>query len=778
MSEPKKEAADGGGVSAASASQPQNPPSDPVQKEGLTVHDGGVPIGHVRSLAEVDGFRQICRAHGLSSATFIAAWREQSVDGYPRRTDGIRIRNGEIEVQGDVPMPDDATAKRLLEAHAAANFPKLQTLRHIDAGPPGVDLGSKDVFICHNVAGDIVMVHERYHTKDGGKGFIPWTFWEDREWRKMEPEVMPFFGLPGHGDAATLFLHEGSKAARRVKDIIAGEIAADKFPWFDAMQYGHHVGWIGGVHAIGRSDWAGLAALGWSRIVIIADNDKKGMKAAQRIARRFSRNVFILMFDQQFADGHDCGDDWPPSLFDERGCHTGPTMEDCLVPATKATFVVPAEGRGRPTVLLRDEYAETIAYTVDPPRFMHRHRPSRDLSADEFNSMVAPFSDVKDTATKVLGHIECQHDRLVYHPGFAAGTLQLDGARCFNVYEGPRLRPAKGDVAPWLEYLEHLIPDAEERAMVVRWLVTLIAKPGVRMRYGLLLISTTQGVGKNTLANVLKLLLGSANVSFPSENSVVESAFNGWAARKRLIFIAEIYSGHSRKAYDKLKSVLADDDLEVNEKHVKQYWLANWATVIACSNSEAALHLDDEDRRWLVPTVAETLKPSEWWLAFYAWVNGEGASFIFQWALDHASTGDFVRTGDHAPWSKRKRAIADASRSEGQQLAISFAEHLAGLDRRVIVRISDVRRWIAFNRGFRRGDEADVSDRRLEKPSTIIAAMKKVQGVTIWADGLRPKFGATREAVVMNFRPAEGEAWTDIKGHLTDLEGVKLDAPM
>jgi hypothetical protein len=47
--------------------------------------------------------------------------------------------------------------------------------------------------------------------------------------------------------------------------------------------------------------------------------------------------------------------------------------------------------------------------------------------------------------------------------------------------------------------------------------------------------------------------------------------------------------------------------------------------VIACSNSEAALHLDDEDRRWFVPTVAETLKPPEWWQAFYSWFEGEGA---------------------------------------------------------------------------------------------------------------------------------------------------------
>ena len=309
----------------------------------------------------------------------------------------------------------------------------------------------------------------------------------------------------------------------------------------------------------------------------------------------------------------------------------------------------------------------------------------------------------------------------------------------------------------------------------MRWLATLIARPDVRMRYGLLLISTAQGVGKNTLAVILKRLLGPSNVSFPSEKSVVESQFNGWIARKRLIFIAEIYSGSSRKAYDNLKSVLADDDFEVNEKHIRQYRLDNWATVIACSNSEAALHLDDEDRRWFVPTVAETQQPREWWERLYSWIGGDGPRIILRWAQDYVATGEIVRTGNHAPGSKRKRAIAEASRSEGQQLAVSFAEYIAGLDRRVIMRVSDVRRWIALRRGFRRGDDPDLGDRRLERPTTIITAMRKVSGIRVWADNLRPKFGATRDAVVMNFAPDPDARWTDIKEHLTNLEGVRLD---
>lgn len=100
-------------------------------------------------------------------------------------------------------------------------------------------------------------------------------------------------------------------------------------------------------------------------------------------------------------------------------------------------------------------------------------------------------------------------------------------------------------------------------------------------------------------------MLGAPNVSFPSENSIVDSAFNSWLTRKRLIFANEIYCGHSRRPYDRLKTYMTDEVVEVNEKGVPQYPMENWAHFIACSNSDAALHLDNEDRRWLVPTVRD-----------------------------------------------------------------------------------------------------------------------------------------------------------------------------
>lgn len=762
-----------------------------VENAGEAPHSGSGPsaqqteapsrIGLITSLDDLPPVAAYLRRIGARAINFRTAKVEGTVDGYPKPLGGVSFTDGIATVTGTAEAPTPEEAEAIKTAFSQATLPKLVTLAAISDPPPGiVNMRDPNVFVCHDFDGRIVMILQRYGTPEGGKGFVPWTRWSDGKWRKMEPDVLPFFGLPGWNDHITLFLHEGAKAAARVKRILANKEAAD-FPWREEMRWGHHVGWLGGTFAVDRSDWDALAAKPWKRVVIIADNDQNGMKAAHRIAEKFSGSVFTVTFDQRFREGFDCGDEWPADQFDEVGCYIGPSMDDCSRSAMQATVegrVEPGQ-RGRPPVHIAPAFAQRVAYTVIPPMFMFRDRPSRAYSADEFNALNAPFSDAPlSTATKLLGEVTCQHKRLQYDCAHAPGPLATDGRRDWNVFQPTRVIPIKGDPAPWLAFLVHLFPVDAEREEVKKWLATLIAMPAVRMRYGLLLISATQGVGKNTLAHILTPLLGSDNVSFPSEQAVVESQFNDWLARKRLVFVAEIYSGSSRAAYDKMKSVVTDDICRINEKRVKPYTIANWATVIACSNSLAALHLDKEDRRWFVPTVSENLQSGDWWIELYRWLRGDGTGIILDWANAYVKAENYVRTGDRAPGSTRKELIVEGSRSEGQNLAHALAEHLRDWPSPVILRIGDIRAWIARRRGFVRAGDPDLGERRLEKAATILAAMKAVEGVTVWADNMRPKFGATREAVVMNFRPDEGVSWREIKDRLTTIEGVNADEPL
>jgi hypothetical protein len=114
--------------------------------------------------------------------------------------------------------------------------------------------------------------------------------------------------------------------------------------------------------------------------------------------------------------------------------------------------------------------------------------------------------------------------------------------------------------------MEYLFINESERHEALRWCATLIARPDIRMHYGMLLISERQGVGKTTLgAGILAPLVGIQNVGFPGENDIT-AAFNEWVAHKRLAIVSEIYSGSSWKAYHALKAVITDKDITVNQK--------------------------------------------------------------------------------------------------------------------------------------------------------------------------------------------------------------------
>ena len=717
---------------------------------------------------------------GAEPTNFKSACIRTMEGGYPKVTGWVRFdpKSGAVTVSGDVEPPTEAEATAIAEELKGAKFPHPVALSAMADAPKGLNPKDDNVFVFHDFQNRIVMLQERVETPDG-KMYIPWTRWSDGKWRKMEPEDhIPFYGLPGAKDHSVLFIHEGPKAPRKIKKLVSGEDVDDRFPWLECLRWGHHVGWIGGYHSIDRSDWVSLSKRNWSTVYIVPDNDGIGKRAAQKIAKLFRCKVRIICFDERFPLGFDLDDEWPIEFFDALDVFVGPSPNDCAITGTQATVELPPEGRGRPSFILRDQFAEEVACTVDGPKFMFRDKPSDLLSEAEFNAMVAPFSHVQNTAAKVLQRSECQHRQSAYHPGHPPGTMLLDGKLCWNCYQPPNIKPLDGCSKPWTEFLVHLFPEPNDRAHVERWLATLIAKPDVRIRYGLLLISQTQGVGKNTLANVLKKLLGSQNVSFPAEKSVTESQFNGWLARKRLVFVAEIYSGASRAAYDKIKSAITDDYIEVNEKHEKARMMENWAAFILASNSPAALYLDSEDRRTLVPTVTEKTKPVEWWVAFYQWLEGDGAGIILKWAQDYVAETGFVRTGDRAPMSTAKQAIIEGSRSEGIQIAHDLISLITDREEPTAVTLKNMRSTIASQRGFVSSGQPDLGHRHLERSQTILSAIRNIPGIHILGKqggvDLRPRIQGVREVVLLNFDPAD-KLWPEIRESLETFENLGVN---
>ncbi len=306
-----------------------------------------------------------------------------------------------------------------------------------------------------------------------------------------------------------MFLHEGAKAARSMAHLIARntsetKAAYDAHPWNMALSYAAHVGWIGGADNAYRTDWQPLLRLAKSRtIYAVADNDAKGKNAVSHISRRLRRKMTAILFDDDFPGGFDLADEWPmhKKWWAERDKaqageghmlrYIGPSLHDLSHPATWATEPVFTGKSGRPAFTIRDDFASEWLVSQDPHLFAHT-QSNHLLAPEVFNRTVAPFSDVDDTARLLVKNLSVHADGITYQPALPKDLgrlITVDGKKLINTYRAPTIRPLTGHPGPFLDFIDRMFPIPSDRSEVLRWCATLIARPDVRMHYGLLLIS-------------------------------------------------------------------------------------------------------------------------------------------------------------------------------------------------------------------------------------------------------------------------------------------------
>jgi len=760
---------EGAGKGARQKTEQPNSPPNPSERKGLFSHHD--LLAKVPTLA---AFVARIGAVQKSFRQYVVYDDDVPEYGNKRRAKAtIKIANdGTLTCRGAVDLPTKEEAEAIKVEIAKADWPTSIAAQRGQLPPELKNKPKENVFEFASSDGTHTrFVQHRIEPEDSPKKYLPWSFWSDGDWRNMEPDDdLPLYNLDLLKDAVVVYVHEGAKAARAAQRIVDEK---SDHPWATELRRGVHIGWPGGAPNPDCVDWAPVKKLSpHARVVIVADHDQLGEDAVSKISSLLRRPMTAVLFDDRFPPKFDLADDWPDVSEWWRGPrYVGPTLDDLSTPATWATTVMknPA-GEGRPITKVRDQFAEEWLWVAEPHVFVHREQSNRMLPADVFKRCVRPFSNAEDTARLLVLRFSSQCAAVAYRPhrpegrGHRAKVITIDGQRCVNTFRPSDVLPVEGDAGPWLRFMEHLVPDKGDRHELYRWCATLIARPEVRMRYGVLLISETQGVGKTTLGEaILAPLVGPWNVSCPSETQVVDSAFNEWVGHKRLTLIQEIYSGHSRTGYDRLKSVVTDKTVDVNRKFLPSYTVECWCHVVACSNSKGALHLDDHDRRWLVPRVIEETKPVAWWHDLYAWIYGAGLGAIADWADNFLLEHNVVATGDHAPMTTAKAEVIAESRSEGQRLAYDLAVAVAHDNKKVVLRVDEVRSWIATERGMQ------PDNQKLERPLTIRKAMKagglvepkhdpNKKEQRMMADG-RPRY------LLANFEIKAGTTWDDIKEH-------------
>lgn len=538
--------------------------------------------------------------------------------------------------------------------------------------------GRADYFVFYQRgSGKITMVQERLDTPEG-KRYIPWTLWSDGEWRRMEPGGdLPFY-KPREKIAARIMVHEGAKAARAAQAIVDDENSTH--PWRDTLSEYEHWGMIGGALAPHRADYTEIRSQQPIEVVYVCDNDWPGKSVLQEFSKHYKGTMKGVYFEDKFDYGWDIADPMPDIFYNRsKTRYIGKPMTDYFLGATWATDEFPNPNKkGGKLYVIRKDFKQEWVHCIQPECYINRNWPNRIYSADQFNNLVCPFSDVKDTASVIKRDQTGKGAKLEYSPAMESKIHGNDDGSFLNTHVASKILPEKGDAGPWLMYLKNIFPIEHDRIEMKRWIATLIARPEVKMFYGVLLVSTQQGVGKTTLAErVLAPLVGELNVSYPSENEVVESNYNYWCSHKRLAIINEIYAGSSHKAYNRLKSIITDKTITVSKKYQDHYTIKNWIHVFASSNDMRAIRLAEEDRRWLVPKVSNEKQTTKYWIKFHEWLEEEGGLNIIKWwaknFLEHHTP---VQKGADAPRTEQKAQIIEDMASMGIQVTRNILDEV------------------------------------------------------------------------------------------------------
>lgn len=611
-----------------------------------------------------------------------AVVREEGSFGYWRDICIVRFdKKGEVStVTGYEPTAEEA--EKIKVEFSSIEWPDSIFIDLSDPNMPKMvsEAEDKNVFHFRDENKNIVMIQVRLDKRDGKKAYVPITKWSDGEFRFLEPEgALPLYGMENIKEHSTILLCEGAKCARYVQWLSDGKTpearkARDEHPWGDELASICVLGWCAGALSPERCDWKSLRKHGITRAYVSLDNDQPGREALKSIARNLRCVTHSIEFTDDWKASADLYDPFPEKFFKEidgKKFYIGPSFHDCVHPATHMTDMIPNPEDERKSIpILRNHARGLWHYIEDTETFCYIEKPDIIRKAEALDAMLRPFSDVKKVSELILGGFNGRITSFDYCPSTTKRKILSNGKPTINLFSPSNVKPHHGNVAPWLEFMEQLIPDEKERRLVYRFVATLYAKPEIRMIYALLLVSNETGTGKSTLGRILQQLVGPHNCSMPSE-TVIGGEFNSWVGRKRLVIVNEIYSGASWKMFTRLKDLITEPTVSLRMLYKDPIDVSNWAHFVMFSNSFLALKIDEKDRRIFAPRVTEERWENEKWESFHNWLDGGGIQIIADWCMNF---GDYVRPGERAPMTERKKDMIEASRSKAsvrcEELAI------------------------------------------------------------------------------------------------------------
>lgn len=262
--------------------------------------------------------------------------------------------------------------------------------------------------------------------------------------------------------------------------------------------------------------------------------------------------------------------------------------------------------------------------------------------------------------TTVLG--VRQYAGLSFIPGGPENVI-LNGQLYLNTWQAPNIVACQGDPEIFLE-LVRFIFDGDPIAIkfFLDAIASLIQAPTKKWAFMILIIGA-QGVGKSILCEMIAELVGRRNTAFPTIEAI-KGNFTSWLSSTLLVVVHELEK-MSRDVGTRLKHWISSDLLLINGKNIPEYYIKNYANVVAASNHDDVAHLDDDDRRVFTWASQAKKRAPEYYAGLCKWFfEGPGSAIVLDFLKRRDITG--FNANAAPPQTKGRERLISNSRSEAE----------------------------------------------------------------------------------------------------------------
>lgn len=222
---------------------------------------------------------------------------------------------------------------------------------------------------------------------------------------------------------------------------------------------------------------------------------------------------------------------------------------------------------------------------------------------------------------------------------YAAGETILctrDGVVYGNRWKDARPPVQAGNVDLWLDHVQTLVPDVNEREHILNVMAYKVQHPKVKINHAIL-HGGTQGCGKDTMyAPFIWSVCGDFDKNKGLLDGDTLHGQWGYQLEAEILVLNELREPEAkerRAMANKLKPIIAapPDMLPINRKGLHPYMMLNRLMVLAFSNDPVPIVLDSSDRRWFctwsnAPRLAEAKARALW-----TWYKAGGFQAVGAW---------------------------------------------------------------------------------------------------------------------------------------------------